>query len=122
MNFIFTEKLLREHFSEDIVSELVPKEDIPSLSATDSQYLTSMIQLAKAKGGWKFERLVRCHSFEDPLARLFSFWSFNMCMWQYTVENDREGYKNMNKRTYQSRYVEPIMDAFFGNLMMFQVW
>jgi hypothetical protein len=55
MNFIFTEKLLREHFSGDIVSELVPKLDIPPLSEAHKQFASSMTQVAKEKGRQDFE-------------------------------------------------------------------
>jgi len=124
MNFIFTEKLLREQFTEDIVSELVPKRAIPPLSAADKQFVTSMVKLAKNKDGAEFrnsamQRLMK--EMDDPLGNLFNGWSMNRSMWQYKAEDKGgEGFKKLNTATFLWHYVNPILDAIFGRLRMAQ--
>ncbi|KAK3817614.1 MAG: hypothetical protein J3Q66DRAFT_340529 [Benniella sp.] len=119
MNFIFTEKFLREHFSEDIVSKLVPKADIPPLSPAQKQLVTSMVQLAKEKDGMKFKKSARQHSFsDDPLSRLFYELSQSHSLWDYKVADGRSGYTEFNTPTYQWYYVDPFMQSFFRELDM----
>jgi len=120
MNFIFTEKFLREQFSEDIVSKLVPKADIPSLTAAQKQLVTSMVQLAKEKDGVKFKKSARQHSClsDDPLSRLFYQLSQSHSLWEYEVADGRSGYTEFNTTTYQWYYVDPFMESFFRDLDM----
>ncbi|KAK3817616.1 MAG: hypothetical protein J3Q66DRAFT_340532 [Benniella sp.] len=124
LNFIFTEKFLREHFTEDIVSELVPKRTIPPLSAADEQFVTSMVKLAKNKDGAEvrrsaMERLMK--EMDNPLANLFNGWCMNRSMWQYKVDGKGgEGFKKVNTATFMWHYVNPILDAIFGRLRMTQ--
>jgi hypothetical protein len=123
MNFIFTEKLLREHFSEDIVSELFPREDIPPLSEADNQCVITAVQLAKEKDGDEFRRFAQeCNysDWTDPLGRLFYEWSTTYGMWQYRMEDGKEGFKNMNTATYMYHYTSPILKAFFSGIGMIQ--
>ncbi|KAF9351227.1 hypothetical protein BGX34_000732, partial [Mortierella sp. NVP85] len=121
MNFIFTEKFIREHFSEDIVSELFPREDIPPLSEADSQCVTTAVQLAKEKGAVEFERFAEERTYsdwKDPLGRLFYEWSSN-----YEMREDGSGrFTKMNTATYMHYYMSPILKAFFSGMGMAQCW
>ncbi|KAK3817615.1 MAG: hypothetical protein J3Q66DRAFT_400975 [Benniella sp.] len=123
MNFIFTEKLLREHSSDDIVSELFPREHVPPLSEADSQCVATAVQLAKEKDGVKFRRFTHERSFsdwDDPLGSLFNEWCMTHGMWQYKVEDGNEGFKKMNRATYMYHYTRVILRAFFSRIGMRQ--
>jgi len=122
MNFIFTEKLLREHLSEDIVSELFPREDIPPLSEADSQYVSTVAHLAKEKDAMELWELLRKHPADgvsEPLRSLFEQLSFSSRTWQHKAEDGQTGYKGFNKQTYQMHYVYPVMQGFFRGRGMF---
>jgi hypothetical protein len=115
MNFVFTEKLLREHFSDDIVSELVPKEHIPPLSEADSQYLTTVAQLAKEMVFVEFLDFVRhpSNDVSEQLGRMFQGLSCDDSLWH---NGGDEAYKTMNKKTHLVSILNPIHGAFFSGL------
>ena len=120
MNFVFTEKLLREHFSEDIASELVSKEDIPSLSEADSQYLTKVAQIAKEKDFHGFRAFFKEHPADgakESLKLMFQGLSSTHDLWQHMGGDDvEEPYRRMNNKTYLFNILHPILCAFFGDM------
>ena len=122
MNFVFTEKLLREHFSEDIVPELVSKEDIPPLSEADSQYLKKVAQIAKEKDfngfqAFLMERPADGDGVKKLLRALFQGLSSTRDLWRHMDGDDvEEPYRRMNNKTYLYSILHPILCAFFGDM------
>jgi len=127
MNFIFTEKLLREHFSEDIVSELVSKEDIPPLSEADSQYLTKVAQIAKEKDFNGFRAFFKEHHAsraKESLKLMFQGLSSTYDLWRHMDGDDdvEEPYRGMNNKTYLFNILRPVLCAFFGDMRVMLSW
>jgi len=122
MNFIFTEKLLREHFSEDIVSELTPSGGVQSLSTAESRYVSTVAHLAKEKDAMDLWECLRKHPADgvsEPLRTLFEQLSFSSRTWQHKAEDGQSVYKSFNKQTYQMHYVYPVMQGLFRGRGMF---
>ncbi|KAF9343516.1 hypothetical protein BGX34_006666, partial [Mortierella sp. NVP85] len=126
MNFIFTEKLLREHFGEYIASELASKEDIPPLSEADSQYLTTVVQMAPQKDVHGFQAFLGEHpadGVEESLRELFEGLSRTHDLWRHNDEDDvEEPYRRMNNKTYLFNILDPILGAFFRDMRVVRSW
>ena len=77
LNFIFTEKFLRDHFDDDIVSKLVPKEEILPLPTAVHQYVTAVTQLAKEHDtpDWRLLLRIPSDGVSRYLCNLFETWS-----------------------------------------------
>jgi len=122
LNFIFTEKFLRDHFDDDIVSKLVPKEEILPLPTAVHQYVTAVIQLAKEHDRLDWRLLLQIP--EDGVSRswcdLFAQWSRGNLM-SFKEEDGRELHEELNTATFQMSVVDPVCIAFF-NSMGLRLW
>jgi len=116
LNFIFTEKFLRDHFDDDIVSELVPKEEILPLPVAVRQYVTAVTQFVNENATHLFS-LDRLHA--DGVSRswrvLFAQWSTGNLM-SFKEEDGRELHEELNTATFQMSVVNPVCIAFFNSM------
>ncbi|KAF9348966.1 hypothetical protein BGX34_002135 [Mortierella sp. NVP85] len=112
LNFIFTENFLRDHFDDDIVSKLVPKEEILPLPAAIHQYVTAVTQLAKEHDRLDWEVLWRIPHADVSISwrDLFEVWSRGN-LTAFKKEGDLEAHEGLGTKTFQVSIVNPLFDT-----------